>query len=295
MISGEYLILKGAKSLALPVRLGQTMRIYESIESPSFFKWKSSHQDLAWFRAELSRKDFSIISTNNKAVGRRLNELLCVCRELNPAFLIDRKSYLVENNLEFNKDWGLGSSSSLISNLAYWADIDPFLLNEKSFGGSAYDVACARTNSAIIYQLIDGHRIVTPVEFAPSFNEQLFFVWLGKKQNSSKEVKRFLKLDKGHFKEVESIGEITDEMLKAVSLYDFMRLMGEHEKLIASVIRTKKLKDRLFNDFQGEIKSLGAWGGDFILCATERDETYVRKYFNEKNCNVICAFKKLVL
>ena len=29
----------------------------------------------------------------------------------------------------------------------------------------------------------------------------------------------------------------------------------------------EKIKDKLFNDFDGEIKSLGAWGGDFILAS----------------------------
>ena len=50
-----------------------------------------------------------------------------------------------------------------------------------------------------------------------------------------------------------------------------------------------------FNDFEGEIKSLGAWGGDFFLVATEWDEGKVKKYFDSKDLNIVFRYNDIVL
>ena len=48
-------------------------------------------------------------------------------------------------------NWGLGSSSTLISLLSQWSGVAPEKLLSTSFGGSGYDVACATAKDAIIY------------------------------------------------------------------------------------------------------------------------------------------------
>jgi len=295
LISGEYLVLKGAKALALPVNMGQSLRINELVSSKSTFIWKSAFLDSFWFSAILHKKDFSVVKTTNSGIAEKLSHLLNAVRKLNPAFLIDRKSYEIDSHLEFHKDWGLGSSSSLVSNMAYWADVDPFLLLSETFGGSAYDIACARSNKALIYQLIDGLRIVAPLGFYPSFHNRLFFVWLGKKQNSSLEVKKFMSNARSWEKEINSISEFTEEMAASDHINDFMKLMVEHEKIMSSILRTKTVKEKYFNDFSGEIKSLGAWGGDFIMIASEQDQSEVREYFHNKGLQVFFTFKELAV
>ena len=52
------------------------------------------------------------------------------------------------------------------------------------------------------------------------------------------------------------------------------------------------MKEKFFSDFQGSIKSLGAWGGDFIL-ATGNKST--KKYFLDKGFKTIIPFNKICL
>ena len=49
----------------------------------------------------------------------------------------------------------------------------------------------------------------------------------------------------------------------------------------------KKLK---FKDFKGEIKSLGAWGGDFILASGDDSPSY----FKSKGYKTIIKFDDMV-
>ena len=52
------------------------------------------------------------------------------------------------------------------------------------------------------------------------------------------------------------------------------------------------IKNILFKDYQsGAIKSLGAWGGDFILVTGNKQNM---KYFAEKGYNEIIPYKDLV-
>jgi hypothetical protein len=48
----------------------------------------------------------------------------------------------------------------------------------------------------------------------------------------------------------------------------------------------------LFNDYKGAIKSLGAWGGDFILVTGNEDSI---SYFKKKGYNTIIPYSKMVL
>jgi hypothetical protein len=76
--------------------------------------------------------------------------------------------------LNFPKKWGLGTSSTLINNIAQWLQIDAFtLLN--SFGGSGYDIACAQY--LILYHL-KGKPIVDKVSI--QVQENIYFVYLNK-------------------------------------------------------------------------------------------------------------------
>ena len=94
----------------------------------------------------------------------------------------------VETKLGFPKEWGLGSSSSLIYNLSQWAYVSPFELLFKTSIGSGYDVACAQSDGPILYKNDSEGPIYSPVVFNPSFKNNIYFVYLGKKQDTSKEI-----------------------------------------------------------------------------------------------------------
>ena len=68
---------------------------------------------------------------------------------------------------------------------------------------------------------------------------------------------------------------------------------NKDRKIHAASRPKEKIKDKLFNDFNGEIKSLGAWGGDFILASSNESET--ETYFKNKGFNFIVEFDKLIL
>ena len=66
--------------------------------------------------------------------------------------------------------------------MAQWANIDAYILLEMTFGGSGYDIACAQTNSPIIYQLENEIPNFKTVSFNPTFKDQIYFVYLNQKQ-----------------------------------------------------------------------------------------------------------------
>ena len=55
----------------------------------------------------------------------------------------------------------------------------------------------------------------------------------------------------------------------------------------------KRIKKH-YSDFEGEMKSLGAWGGDFFLVATEWDKQRIRNYFENKGLNVILRYDDII-
>jgi mevalonate kinase len=163
-----------------------------------------------------------------------------------------------------------------------------------TFAGSGYDIACAKNNSPITYQLTDiekKQRIVKQAHFNPAFKEHLSFVYLNKKQDSQKAVKEYK--NKVIKKEIiEEVTAITKAFISSTSLNEFCELMIKHEQLLSQVLELQPIKERLFSDFNGAIKSLGAWGGDFILVASKESP---ERYFREKGYNTILSYEEMIL
>lgn len=211
---------------------------------------------------------------------------------MNPDFLSKKHGYIIETKLTFPRDWGLGSSSTLINNIASWANVDAFELLKNSFSGSGYDIACAQHNYPITYQLKNKKPTVEKIDFNPTFKDQLYFVYLNKKQNSREGIRQYknVTVDKTQF--ITKISELTIQISEAKTISEFNSLIDTHEQLIANLIQTPTLKERLFPDFPGGLKSLGAWGGDFILATgTPRDI----RYFKRKGYDVVIPYKEMIL
>ena len=186
----------------------------------------------------------------------------------------------------------MGTSSTLINNLAQWARVDAYQLLWNAFGGSGYDIACAQHNSPITYQLKDGEPNVEEINFAPNFKNSLFFVHLNQKQSSKEAIANYREQPFDKSELVKSISSITQKMIDASTLSGFEVLMEEHEALLSEVLHLKPIKQQLFPDYFGMIKSLGAWGGDFVL-ATGDDKTI--SYFKSKGYNTVIPYSKMVL
>ena len=311
LLTGEYLVLKGALALALPLKLGQNLSV-ETCQGASL-QWNAYQPDGPWFSVTLNPETLDIIDCNDQPKAEKLTQILKAVKQLNPAAFKDGLHF--ETHLDFDPNWGLGSSSTLIANLAQWANVNPYELLKLTFGGSGYDIACATAEGPIYYQLstnepalrqaqgpktvepVEGTTpLVKPIDFQPSFTEHLFFIYQGQKQSSSKEIKAFL--EKANpvdlQQDIKAVSEISHAVPTCESLDEFGLLMQYHERIIARCIGQEPVQKR-FLDFEGVLKSLGAWGGDFILAATEWPENQVREYFKTKGLKVVFRYKDMVL
>jgi hypothetical protein len=55
------------------------------------------------------------------------------------------------------------------------------------------------------------------------------------------------------------------------------------------------VKLHFFPDFNGAVKSLGAWGGDFVMATHNGNPNHAVSYFRNKGFNIIFPYKELVL
>ncbi|WP_111706469.1 GYDIA family GHMP kinase [Lutibacter citreus] len=299
LLTGEYFVLDGAKSLAVPTTCGQGLTV-ESIKEPQLVWQSFTNTGEIWLEAIFDLPKLRLFSADfeatedggNDTLAENLMQILKEVRVLNAAFLNSNNGFLVKTNLTFPKNWGLGTSSTLINNLANWAKVNPYKLLEKTFGGSGYDLACAAHNTSILYTKNGLNPIIEKVDFNPSFKEQLYFVYLNKKQNSREGIKRFKELKGNLTSEIKDISTLTDAFLNCNKLLDFEKLIIEHEQLVSKTIQLKTAQDIYFSDYFGQTKSLGAWGGDFIL-ATGNDDTL--NYFNKKGFQTVIPYQDLII
>jgi mevalonate kinase len=293
LISGEYFVLHGAKGLAVPLRFSQRMIVTE-IHDPGVLLWETIVLGQPWLSARYHMDDISVLETTDAVKAGFIRNLLTKAAELQPALHRISTGYSVRNIIDFDMNWGLGSSSSLVSNISYWLDIDPFELYKKAFQGSGYDVYCARAEKPIIYWLSDGNPVIREVDFKPSFSGHLFFVYSGRKQDSQESVRDFRELSLNNKHVIDKISSLTDSLISAESLEEFSGLLRQHEKIVSDATGMPVVKESYFPDFDGEIKSLGAWGGDFILAATPMKYEETRDYFAGKGLAVVFRWEEIV-
>lgn len=294
LLSGEYFVLDGAIALGLPTKLGQRMEVAEN--DSEFLEWESINSNgKTWFDGRFSALSFSMEECMDQRLGERLDAILGTVFSLEPFFLYPPQGTVVTTFLEFPKDWGLGSSSTLIYNLANWAKIDPYELLECTFGGSGYDIACAGAEGPIFYQKKDGLPHSENANFLPPFVDQLYFIYLEKKQNSREGIAHYETQSPASSKIIDTISNFTKEFASAQQLEDFEKILLEHELLISKQLKLERAKDLYFKDYWGGIKSLGAWGGDFVLATSNRSAEETKSYFNDKGYNVVLSYKDLIL
>ena len=292
LITGEYLVLDGAKALALPTKFGQNLIIEES--SNREIKWTSYDADgSVWFEDTISYSEIiSVISIEKESVKNILITILREAYLLNPNRILESDGYLVSTHLSFPKKWGLGTSSTLINNIAQWFEINAFTLLKNSFGGSGYDIACAQNDSPILYCLEKGKPSVEKVKFQPAFTENLYFVYLNQKQNSKSAIASYKEKKNNLETAKEIFNQLTETVLNAKDENTFALALENHERELSSILETKTVKESLFPDFGGTIKSLGAWGGDFVLVITKENPA---PYFTRNGFETIIPYKEMIL
>lgn len=299
LITGEYVVLDGALSLAVPTKFGQSLNI-EPINEPKLI-WKSfDDNENCWFENsfELETSEMLKQVQHGDAISKRVVQILKVTKTLNPDFLNSKSGFKISTHLTFPRNWGLGTSSTLINNVSQWAHVNALKLLEKTFGGSGYDIACAQNNTPITYQLQPFDRTqgdtkeINSVSFNPSFKDCLYFVYLNKKQNSRDGIATYNANKQNLESVISKINTITSLIIDCQNLEDFETLINKHEQIISNIIKQATVKSVFFKDFKGSIKSLGAWGGDFVLATSKENPT---AYFKEKGFDVVIPYNDMVL
>ncbi|QXP77644.1 MULTISPECIES: GYDIA family GHMP kinase [Winogradskyella] len=296
LLTAEYAVLDGAKALAIPTKYGQSLTVENN--TTNIIYWKSYNElNEVWFEDEFLIENDSdilcIIAKVNNDVSERLIQILKAIRDMNPDFLASGEGYNITTHQDFNRAWGLGTSSTLINNMADWANVNAYQLLQKTFGGSGYDIACAQNDTPITFKLKSKtNPVVDVVKFQPKFIDQLYFVYLNQKQNSRDGISTYKKLGKVNTDTINDINAITETMISCTSLTEFESLIENHETIISKLIQHESIKSRLFSDFKGAVKSLGAWGGDFVMVTSEKNPT---SYFNDRGYDTVISYKEMVL
>jgi len=293
LITGEYLVLEGAKALALPLKLGQYLTIKQQREKTIF--WNAMKPDGFWFQAICKLPDLEVVKATDGDMCDRLHNILVKTRALNPDFLNDENGFTVETILEFSPDYGFGSSSTLLTNIAKWANVDPFELQKQTFGGSGYDIACASLRDPVIYHLDKGKPTMEQVSIDFDFTDRIYFVYLGKKQNSFESIEHFKQKAKFQKRDITEMNRITREILFCKTLKEFENLLVQHEMMLSRILKMKRVQHQLFPDHDGVVKSLGGWGGDFVLMTRHSGEKEFESYLHLKGYHIFYRFEDLVL
>jgi mevalonate kinase len=275
MLCGEYFVTLGIEALALPTQLGQVLRVWE-FESPDEWKlvWQSKRSDgSVWFELTLSMEQLLLTPEelddefSNNPIAIKLIELLLAL----PTTAWKRGiSVRFETEMEFNSEWGLGSSSSLVVLLSKWACTDPMVLQKKVFGGSGYDAAVSYAAKPIVYWLKDEQPNWSDWSLPKEMTSGWWVIMVGKKQNSRHSLAEVK----------EKVDSFIDEPFLYHQMLQLMKRLKEakdlqtmesglelHQAIVCAMLGLK-------NPYQtfgwkpvkeGICKWLGAWGGDMML------------------------------
>lgn len=262
LITAEYLVLLGARALAIPTQRGQRMSV--TPRDAGGTEWLArDHRGHVRFHGYLGQGHADLAFA----------EQLVQAANGNNAY----PNALVETDLEFAAEWGWGSSSSLTALVAAWQQVDPMALHHSVSQGSGFDVACAHASGPIVYQR---ERPVQSVDLNAWPTDHIRFMYLGQKQDSQKEVAKFANRDIANGV-IERMNALTDAFIQAKSAPELMKLMNAHESLMSDVLSQPTIKEQLFRDSAFAFKSLGAWGGDFVMVVAEDPSEF--GYLNKSN------------
>ena len=293
LITGEYLVLDGAKAFALPTKFGQNLIVENG--SNKEILWKSYNVDeKIWFEDTISFNEIiNNIKEDIETVKTTLINILHEAYLLNPVFIDNANGYKIRTHLTFPKNWGLGTSSTLLNNIAQWAKIDAFTLLKNSFGGSGYDIACAQNDTPILYYLENNLPVVETVSFNPGFTKNIHFVYLNKKQSSKTAINAYYNNKNADLsKNISDNNKLTNSVLNASTLKEFALTVQKHEIHLSNILELQTIKEIAFPDFNGIVKSLGAWGGDFVMAISKENP---KEYFISKGYETVLTYDEMIL
>jgi len=290
MLTSEYFAIDGALVLAVPTQLGQELFYEEIPDGKSVVVWEALHQNNPWLFIKINYSEWKILETNLPESADFVMKVLRNVQDLSKIRFQNNASYHLKTNLQFPPDFGLGSSSTLMTNLSEWAKIDAFLLNEKSLGGSGYDIAVAKEKSAVLYKNENGRKEVEKVKFSPNFKDELIFIHLNQKQDSREGIRLYRSKTKSP-ELIREFSDLTKQIFEYGDLEKFSQLMTLHEQKVSDFLQIETVKEKYFKNCPVFVKSLGAWGGDFVL--SSKFPGYL-EWFSGKGFSTVFQWSDLV-
>ena len=294
LLTSEYVVLDGIECLALPTKFGQSLSVKKNQSDE--FNWLSyDNKNHIWFKEKYTINNRNSLSYHGKKneISDTLLKIFNSIIKLNKLIFNDNIGYDFISKLSFAKNWGLGSSSTLVNNLANWAKVDPYELLKLTFGGSGYDIACANYNKPIQFSNLNNKISVNEVNFNPVFKENIFFIYLGEKQNTRDGIEKYRSKKNDLSDEIKKeFININQSLVKTNDIKEFEKYLTRHEFLISTLIGLMPVKEKLFKDYKkGIVKSLGAWGGDFVLVTGTKTDM---QYFTKKGYKIIFKYSQLI-
>lgn len=268
MITGEYLALYGGRVLGWPTKFRQHITVNQAPGPAGQLIWNADgHDNMPWFDALLDiHTKAEVISASDNKVADTLVNILNTALEMGASDLLRTRSQAVNTLTEWPMNWGLGSSSTLITNIAWWLNLNPFDLQRRVFGGSGYDIACALSDEPVIYQMAD-KPLAAKAPKPALLTLHAGFAWLGKKASTADAMDRFREktLNRDLSKKLDTINRLTYHILNAEKIENLIKAIQIHEETIGFLLEMEPIAIREFPYFDGTVKSLGAWGGDFAM------------------------------
>ncbi len=302
LLVGEYAVTKGFEGLAVPVKTGQWMDVWEfnspgNAEDRLIFNaldlhgatWFSESFDIEFLkRNSANYADARISEDSNQAANsaEALNtaeapstnaptdsedsHLLKVLTLVSPNFWKPGKSYRFETRLEFDRNSGLGSSSTFIELVCRYFKLDPFQVQDKVFGGSGYDVAIAAVQKPLIFWRTENDIHFRQWSLNPELTKDWKVVFLGNKVNSRTSTSHVndmlddLAKDENYQMQIQKIIEIVRDAKELMAVETGIEMYQMFLSQLLGMVTpytffgVKPLP-------RGVCKWLGAWGGDMLL------------------------------
>jgi mevalonate kinase len=260
LLTSEYVVLDGVPGLAVPTVLGQRLEATEEVGS-SILHWSAVDSDgRVWLDGLLERTPGGWKASDDalEPVAQLLNATEKIGQRTLPGGQI-------RTQLEFPSNYGWGSSSTLISLVAQWQGIDVLALHFATQNGSGYDAVCATASGPLWYrktadQTAEWHS--TSLAHWP--HDSLYLVHLGHKQQSAADVVRYRSLTPS-LSDLKGIEKAARALFEATTFDTWGHAAREHETRMAALLGRTPVSEGALQGYPHACKSLGAWGGDFVL------------------------------
>ncbi len=274
LLNGEYTVLVGFEGMALPVKCGQWLDSWvfntPAAAIDTLYYQALDENDQPWFQLSVSLDDLlpssDIISTD-KPVAETFLKLLNLVPD---GFFESGKSIRLVTRLEFNRNSGLGSSSTFVALMSQFFGLNAQWVQAELFGGSGYDVAIAQVQKPLVFWRNQQGVHFRPWKLSSSLTQQWHIVFWGDKVNSRnssaavKETLDQLSADTAYKMQLEKILSLTRDAQDIPTLETSLEMMQMFLSQLLG-LETPYQSLGLKPVSQGLCKWLGAWGGDMLL------------------------------